>query len=388
MSSRPISADPQDLFADQPDRRRAAFLAAHAYATQRLSARIRGEAAAIRWGLLAVYCACHGLIFGGPSTGKTTFITTMGNVWGGTSRYLRGTNDAMASDLTGADLPNVTNEKWWHVAGPLVGVNFLLTDEINRYSAGALTALLDAQQESVITSTGGYRWELATPFVVLGALNPRDRGTTPLSKANDDRFGLAFRMGPALMARDAREMSTTRDATTRSGESRMRLVGGISDTDLAERIRVGAPVNWRDESKAVGAAGPYTPAMLAQIQRIIVHDIAVDLDLDLAIAQLWRMTCEVGEVEIGLRAPEVHRAVVQAYAATDPKTPRGWVTDADVRATWRAVYCGRLQDPTYTDAIAKLEDKLFGDGIGVFRFPKSATNTDSVRYPPSTGGRR
>jgi len=343
---------------EAPERQLAAAIQAHRLLAQRLGRIIQGEPDAIRLSLIAAYTASHALVLGGPAVGKSTLIKALAGAFSVVGLQLQGYNDAIASDLTGNDIPDVARHDWWHAEGPLERTCFLIADEINRYSSGALSALLTAMQEGKIVTAGGNVRLLPQPFVVLSALNPQDRGTTPLSAANDDRFGVAFTMGPQLVTRRLGDSNT------------VRLEGGLSEDELALRIAQGSPVKWRQEAASYAEHPLFAGDDLLAMQRIIADHVYVQPELDRSIARIHTVTCEGSGVVIGYRAPEVHRAASQANALTQG---RDFVTDDDVVATYAAVYRQRLHDPTYTQRIEQVQARLFTDQNRANLFTLAAT---------------
>ena len=82
---------------------------------------------------------------------------------------------------------NQINGKFEVKKGPIFA-NIILADEINRSPAKVQSALLEAMQESRVT-TGGNTYDLDQPFFVLATQNPIEQeGTYPLPEALLDRF--------------------------------------------------------------------------------------------------------------------------------------------------------------------------------------------------------
>jgi len=348
---------------ETPERQLAAAMQAHRLLAQRLGRIIQGESEAIRLSLIAAYTASHALTLGGPAVGKSTLIKALAGAFAVAGLQLQGYNDAIASDLTGNDIPDVAQHAWWHAEGPLERTCFLIADEINRYSSGALSALLTAMQEGRIVTAGGDVRVLPQPFIVLSALNPGDLGTTPLSNANDDRFGVAFAMGPHLKTLQLKDGRVVKE-----------LTGGLSVEELTSRIASGSPVKWRQEAASYATDPLFTGADLLAMQRIIADQVYVQPELDRSIALLHRWTCECSGIVIGYRAPEVHRAASQAYALTQGRT---YVTEDDVEATYTPVYRQRLHDRTYTDRIEQVKAQVLTDETRGNLFALAATQRGS-----------
>ncbi len=97
----------------------------------------------------------------------------------------------MPSDITGTDIIEedqaTAKRNFRFFKGPIFA-NVILADEINRTPPKTQAALLEAMQESRVT-TGGNTYTLDQPFFVLATQNPIEQeGTYPLPEAQLDRF--------------------------------------------------------------------------------------------------------------------------------------------------------------------------------------------------------
>jgi len=152
---------------------------------------IVGQEEVIEQVLIALFVGGHCLITGLPGTAKTLLVRTLARALGLEFRRIQFTPDLMPSDITGTDIieedPGTGRRTWTFVPGPIFA-NVLLADEINRTPPKTQSALLEAMQESTVTS-GNTTHELEAPFLVMATQNPIEmEGTYPLPEAQLDRF--------------------------------------------------------------------------------------------------------------------------------------------------------------------------------------------------------
>ena len=141
--------------------------------------------------LIALLCKGHTLIVGVPSLAKTLIIKSMSELLDLSFNRIQFTPDLMPSDITGTDIieedQGTAKRKFRFFKGPIFA-NVILADEINRTPPKTQSALLEAMQESRVT-TGGNTYTLDQPFFVLATQNPIEQeGTYPLPEAQLDRF--------------------------------------------------------------------------------------------------------------------------------------------------------------------------------------------------------
>ncbi len=136
------------------------------------------------------------LLESNPGIGKTTIAKTVADAIGGKYRRVQGSPDLLPSDITGSEIYNRKGDAFDFEfrRGPLFA-NVLLVDEINRTSPKSQAALLQAMQEGEVT-VGTDTYDLPEPFIVLATQNPQElgQGTYPLTKANQDRFGISLKL--------------------------------------------------------------------------------------------------------------------------------------------------------------------------------------------------
>ncbi len=144
--------------------------------------------------LTALLSGSHLLIEDVPGTGKTTLASALARVSGLDFKRAQFTPDVMASDITGFNIYNRSEERFEFREG-LVMCNLLLADEINRASPKTQSALLEAMEEARVT-VDGVSYEIPDPFMVIATQNPVGYvGTYPLPEAQLDRFALKIHMG-------------------------------------------------------------------------------------------------------------------------------------------------------------------------------------------------
>ena len=141
--------------------------------------------------LIAMFCRGHCLIVGVPGLAKTLMVQTISRLFSLEFNRIQFTPDLMPSDITGTEIieEDLTTgrRKFRFVKGPIFA-NILLADEINRTPPKTQSALLQAMQEYIVTSSGEDH-PLNPPFFVLATQNPLEQeGTYPLPEAQLDRF--------------------------------------------------------------------------------------------------------------------------------------------------------------------------------------------------------
>jgi MoxR-like ATPase len=142
----------------------------------------------------------HLLIEDVPGVGKTTLARALAQVLGLSSARVQFTADLLPSDLLGGSVLDRATGQLTFQPGPIF-TNVLVADEINRASPKTQSALLEAMQESQV-STDGQTRPLPSPFFVLATQNPHDRdGTQALPFSQLDRF--AMRLSVGFPSRDA-----------------------------------------------------------------------------------------------------------------------------------------------------------------------------------------
>jgi MoxR-like ATPase len=131
------------------------------------------------------------LLEGVPGLAKTLLISSLARVMDLSFNRIQFTPDLMPSDITGSEIleedHGTGRREFKFIKGPIFA-NVILADEINRTPPKTQAALLQAMQESQVT-TGGHTFDLDRPFFVLATQNPIEQeGTYPLPEAQLDRF--------------------------------------------------------------------------------------------------------------------------------------------------------------------------------------------------------
>lgn len=137
--------------------------------------------------VLGLLCGGHLLIEDVPGVGKTTLAKSVAKCIGGEFRRVQFTPDLLPSDITGSSIFNQNTNLFEFRHGPLFA-NVVLVDEVNRATPKTQAALLEAMEESQVTTDGVTR-ALPEPFFVLATQNNIEMtGTYPLPEAQLDRF--------------------------------------------------------------------------------------------------------------------------------------------------------------------------------------------------------
>ena len=184
-ASAPASSDPADL-----ERELERFRARMAALEGELGRIVVGQRDVVRQVLVAILAGGHALLEGVPGLGKTLLCRSLAQALDMTFRRIQFTPDLMPADILGT-LVVVEDERgrktFEFQQGPIFG-NLVLADEVNRATPKTQSALLEAMQESMVT-TAGERRALPDPFFVLATQNPIEmEGTYPLPEAQLDRF--------------------------------------------------------------------------------------------------------------------------------------------------------------------------------------------------------
>src|SRR5947199_6232990 len=155
---------------------------------------IRGKPEVLRLSLVCLLAKGHLLIEDVPGVGKTTLAHALARSVDSNFHRLQFTSDMLPSDVLGVTIYNAHSEAFEFKPGPIFS-NFLLADEINRTTPKTQSALLEAMNETQVT-TDGRSHVLPRPFMVIATQNPVEHhGTYPLPESQLDRFLMRLRMG-------------------------------------------------------------------------------------------------------------------------------------------------------------------------------------------------
>ncbi|MUW15546.1 AAA domain-containing protein [Halorubrum sp. CBA1125] len=155
---------------------------------------ILGKREAVEHVLVTVLARGHLLIEDVPGVGKTTLAKSVARSIDGSFKRVQFTPDLLPADVTGVNVYNRRTEEFDFQPGP-VFANVVLGDEINRAPPKTQSALLEAMEESQVTTDGTTR-ELPDPFCVIATQNDVEPGRTyELPVAEVDRFTKKIRLG-------------------------------------------------------------------------------------------------------------------------------------------------------------------------------------------------
>src|SRR3954467_15134333 len=153
-----------------------------------------GKREALELLMLGLLADGHVLIEDYPGLAKTLMARSFAQVTSIEFSRIQFTPDLMPSDVTGSSIFHQREADFQFPPGPIFA-NLLLADEINRAPPKTQAALLEAMQESQVTSEGRTR-RLGPPFLVLATQNPIPyEGPYPLPEAQLDRFLLRMSVG-------------------------------------------------------------------------------------------------------------------------------------------------------------------------------------------------
>lgn len=144
---------------------------------------------------LAAYLADgHVLLEDVPGVAKTMLARALAQSIGCSFKRIQCTPDLLPNDITGTSIFNPKTTDFEFRPGPLFG-QIVLTDEINRATPRAQSALLEAMAERKVTADG-VNYDLTPPFLLIATQNPIDHeGTFPLPEAQLDRFLIRLSLG-------------------------------------------------------------------------------------------------------------------------------------------------------------------------------------------------
>ena len=186
---------------------------------------IVGQRETLRLLLATVLTRGHVLLEDRPGVGKTVLARSLGALFGLEMGRIQGTPDLLPTDITGVHIFNPESQSWDFRAGPVFSP-LVLVDELNRATAKAQSALLEAMAEGQVT-VDGETMQLPQPFMVIATQNPHgDAGTHRLGAAQLDRFAVQLSLG--LPGRDAERAVIMKQAGATQGAS-VRAVSAPAD---------------------------------------------------------------------------------------------------------------------------------------------------------------
>lgn len=153
-----------------------------------------GQEKAVRLLSLALLSGGHVLLEDVPGVGKTTLAKTFAKALSLDFSRIQCTPDTLPGDIIGYSVFHQDTGSFERVKGPLFH-SIVLTDELNRMSPKAQSALLEAMEESQ-ASIDGETLPMPSPFFVIATQNPVSSiGTYPLPEAELDRFFMRLSLG-------------------------------------------------------------------------------------------------------------------------------------------------------------------------------------------------
>jgi len=195
---------------------------------QEISKVIVGQQEVVDGVVICLLAGGHVLLEGVPGLGKTTLLRTLSQVLHLKYSRIQFTPDLMPGDIVGSmmiDTGDSGAKSMRFHPGPIF-TEVLLADEINRASPKTQSALLEAMEESQV-STDGVSRQLPHPFFVIATQNPLSQvGTFPLPESQLDRFLMCISLGypdraaeRALLAGESRrDMLKTLPAVARPAD--------------------------------------------------------------------------------------------------------------------------------------------------------------------------
>ena len=185
---------PDQQLAHQPDGATARATKTFASLEACVSEVVAGTPDTIRLALACLAGGGHLLVEDHPGLGKTTLAKALAGALGLDFRRLQCTADLLPADVVGATILGPDGGDPVFRPGP-VFTNILMSDELNRASPRAQSALLEAMEEHQV-SVDGTTHALPDPFFVLATQNPYDAaGTSALPHGQRDRFLVRIALG-------------------------------------------------------------------------------------------------------------------------------------------------------------------------------------------------
>jgi len=153
-----------------------------------------GKSEAVDRVVVALLAKGHVLLEDVPGVGKTVLTQALARSINCTFHRIQLTPDLLPSDILGVSVYDSRSGEFVFKRGPIFA-HMVLVDEINRTTPRTQSALLEAMNESQV-STDGKTHPLGPPFMVLATQNPYDfEGTYFLPENQLDRFMLRVRIG-------------------------------------------------------------------------------------------------------------------------------------------------------------------------------------------------
>jgi len=177
---------------------------------------VLGKTDAIRQVLVALLARGHVLLEDVPGVGKTILTRAIAKSIDCKFSRIQLTPDLLPSDILGVSVYDSATGGFHFKRGPIFA-EIVLADEINRTTPRTQSALLEAMNESQV-STDGQTYALGPPFMVMATQNPYEfEGTYFLPENQLDRFMMRVRIGYPDKESE-REILAIQPARTKLGE--------------------------------------------------------------------------------------------------------------------------------------------------------------------------
>jgi MoxR-like ATPase len=266
--------------------------------------------------IITFFARGHVLIEDIPGVGKTTLAKAVARAAGGAFKRIQFTPDLLPGDITGLSTYNQQTTEFVFKPGPLFA-NIVLADEINRATPKTQSALLEAMEETQVTTDGITR-PLSRPFFVVATQNPVEyRGTYPLPEAQMDRFLMRLQMGYPQPAEEVEMLARQAAGNSPDNEHPETSTGSPHNHPPA-------PFNPLDKVQTV-----LTTEDMMRVQDIVarVHVSAAVREYIVAISHGTR-----GQYEVALGiSPRGSLALQRAAQAAAAMAGREFVTPDDIK---------------------------------------------------------
>jgi MoxR-like ATPase len=247
----------------------------------------------------------HVLLEDYPGLAKTLVANSFAQALGMDFKRIQFTPDLLPGDITGGNIYDRTENKFFLRKGPLF-TNVILADEINRASPKTQSALLEAMQEYQVT-IDGETMMLPDPFIVIATQNPIEyEGTFPLPEAQLDRFMMKLPVGYPSIEEETLILRNRRER--RSDQFHLNPV-----TDVVTFLQI----------------------------RDAIEDVYVDPDIERYIVELVAKTRVHRQVVVG-SSPRGALALLKLARSSAAMQGRNYVLPDDVKSFARAVLSHRI----------------------------------------------
>ena len=272
---------------------------------------IVGKTGQLRLCMACLLARGHLLIEDLPGVGKTTLAHALASSLGLSYQRIQFTSDLLPADVIGVSVFSRETGRFEFHKGPIFA-QLVLSDEINRATPKAQSALLEAMEERQVTADG-HTYALPAPFFVVATRNPSDQiGTFPLPESQLDRFLMQITLGypepreeRQLLANGDRRLLVDNLDAVLSVETLLKLQRAVDEVHISD-------------------------ALLDYVQALVAH------------------TRESGEFVTGL-SPRGAIALVRAAQAWAMMAGHGGVYPEDVQAVLPGIVAHRLEPTEGSD---------------------------------------